>query len=190
MTLNRFETTQVSQMVEMSVSNYEMTCTSLSKALCSTNYASKNLYANCPQRELRHPICARKVSGLWRNGPLARVAQSMVSANQRYLPWKRIGFDTFQPMVSANHSSNRPLDFSGASKNSVGLTLDLKMCLTLFLSFSLKWRFQRARIETSFANITVLISFRCTVLKPVLFQRNSQHLRHHQHHVFCIESLK
>ena len=47
-------------------------------------------------------VCARKVSGLWRNGPLARVAQSMVSTNQCYLPWKRIGFDTSQPMVSAN----------------------------------------------------------------------------------------
>ena len=29
------------------VNNHEMT--GISKALCSTNYASKNLYANCPQ---------------------------------------------------------------------------------------------------------------------------------------------
>ena len=73
-----------------------------------------------------------KFSGLWRNGPQARVAQSIVSANQCYLAGKRIGFDTSQPMISANHSSNRPLDFSGASKNSVGLKVDLKLCLRHF----------------------------------------------------------
>ena len=37
---------------------------------------------------------------------VALVAQSMVNANQRLIPWKPIGFDTSQPTVSANQASN------------------------------------------------------------------------------------
>ena len=32
--------------------------------------------------------------GLSRNGPQGPVARSMVSVNQRLVPWQRIGFDT------------------------------------------------------------------------------------------------
>ena len=32
------------------------------------------------------------------------VARSMVSVSQRLIPWQRIGFDTAQPMVKANHA--------------------------------------------------------------------------------------
>ena len=35
---------------------------------------------------------------------LGPVARSMVSVNQRLIPWQRIGFDTALPMVKANHA--------------------------------------------------------------------------------------
>ena len=42
---------------------------------------------------------------------LGPVAQSMVSINQRLIPWQHIGFDTAQPMVKANHAlSNSALN--------------------------------------------------------------------------------
>ena len=36
-----------------------------------------------------------------KQGPVAR---SMVSVNQRLIPWQPIGFDTAWPMVKANHA--------------------------------------------------------------------------------------
>ena len=35
---------------------------------------------------------------------LGPVARSMVSVNQCLIPWQRIGFDTAQAMVKANHA--------------------------------------------------------------------------------------
>ena len=53
MTLNRFEIHKCHKWWKYPylkvVNNDEITC--ISKALCSTNYGSKNLYANCPKQQ-------------------------------------------------------------------------------------------------------------------------------------------